>query len=118
MPPVRRRPSGQKSGWNLSIIIETITDSVERIGADNAFYATIILLSFGLVASRRASVMEALGLAIGLTVGWICLKCTNVLLAERLARTEVVRLTKERELRLIKIEDKVPEQLSFWTEMK
>ncbi len=112
MAKAPRKRTYTKSGWDPLGLIRAITDAVERVGADNAFYGTIIVLSFALVACRT-NVFETLLLDAGLTVIWVALKVCDGRLKERKTKFELQCLREARGLELLKMQGKLPDQLTF-----
>jgi hypothetical protein len=112
MSKAPRKRTAANDGWNPTAQIGAVTDAIERVGADNAFYATIIVLSFGLVF-WGTSVLETVFLDASLSIIWIAIKLFNERIKERRTRFELECLREARGLELLKTHGKHPDQLSF-----
>lgn len=103
--------SKRQSGWTPVAIIGAITDSVERIGADNAFYGTIITLSFVCFVCGT-NIMETLAWAFGLIAAWLLIKFANVCIENWRQKLVLARIREQRGLKLIEVYSKSPNQIA------
>ena len=112
MAKAPRKRNSTKSGWNPVAIISAVTDSVERLGADNAFCATIIALGFTAYA-LGANAVETLLLAGGLILVVLGFRWGSLKIEERRARGQLEILRETRGLELLKLAGERSNQLSF-----
>ncbi len=111
------RNKSNNRGGKEKVLIETFTESVERIGGDTAFYGLVTILSF-IGLTLGAGGLAVIGIAVAVLVMWNVQKIVNARIEEKktkvaLEKLKVIRgvsiLSKHKEAKQIESSDKEEE---------
>ena len=94
--------------------VGAITDSAERIGADNAIFIGIVVLSFGALA-LRVDALQILLVAAGLIACRLGIRLFNMRTEERRLKRELEQIRVRRGLPLAEIEEAEPRKITSRT---
>lgn len=107
-----QRPKSTKSDGKADAIIRAYTESVERIGADPAFFGIMAVVGCGALAVG-ANAWAVCGLMGILSLCWIGNKWVNAHIFEKNAKLELQRLRADRGGELLKQKKPKPVHLQL-----
>jgi membrane protein YdbS with pleckstrin-like domain len=111
-PRQKRKQQPHRRGYNPASLIETVTDSVDRIGIDNAVPVAVIVLSFvSLLVNVHA--ISVIAVAFSVTFCYLCVAGLNQRWRVQRLEFELQLVREKRGKEFIEHANKEPDQLSL-----